>query len=373
MKKTMSERERVLTLLRGGQPDRVPWFGDLDYWATAQICRKERPLDFKTRDAYLDWHRDLGVGYYLQGYFPYKIIVQNCEISEWREGCQRYRQVRTPKGTLRECWTWMDASFCEAPTEHLLKTVADLPAYQYLHANTRYEPDYALAELRRRQVGDLGVVLVYLPKSPFMHVVALDAGIMAVVDMLDEDPELFEETMAVVKVSHDAAAQIALDSPAEFLMIPENLSAEVVGPPLFHRFMKPYQTEWATKIREAGKFSCIHMDGSIKGLIREEFQVGLTFVESLTPSPTGDLDVADWASFVGPTDTVFWGGIPGAYFTALTSDAEFDRHVKHVLSVMRQSPRYVLGVADQVPPEGLERRLRRVRELVDEYGGYNEQ
>ena len=87
----MTERERVLTLLRGGQPDRVPWFGDLDYWATALIGRGQRPPDFKTSDAYLDWHRDLAVGYYLQGYFPFKPIIENCEVKEWHEGNGRYR------------------------------------------------------------------------------------------------------------------------------------------------------------------------------------------------------------------------------------------------------------------------------------------
>ena len=51
-------------------------------------------------------------------------------------------------------------------------------------------------------------------------------------------------------------------------------------------------------------------------------------------------------------------------------DEEFDRHVKAVLSVMRENPRYVLGVADQVPPDGLEYRVKRVRELVDQYGVY---
>ena len=52
------------------------------------------------------------------------------------------------------------------------------------------------------------------------------------------------------------------------------------------------------------------------------------------------------------------------------SDEEFERHVKHVLSVMVKEPRYVLGVADQVPPDGLESRIRRVGELVDEFGKY---
>ena len=36
---------------------------------------------------------------------------------------------------------------------------------------------------------------------------------------------------------------------------------------------------------------------------------------------------------------------------------------------MRSEPRYVLGVADQVPPDGLERRIRRVAELADESTG----
>ena len=70
----MTPRERVLAILSGRKPDLVPWFGDLDYWATAMIGRGERPKDFKQRDDYIAWHRDLGVGFYLQGYFPFKTI-----------------------------------------------------------------------------------------------------------------------------------------------------------------------------------------------------------------------------------------------------------------------------------------------------------
>ena len=66
----------------------------------------------------------------------------------------------------------------------------------------------------------------------------------------------------------------------------------------------------------------------------------------------------------------YGGGISGIYFTPYVNEAMFERHVRHVLSVMRSEPRYVLGLADQVPPDGLERRIRRVGELVDEYGDY---
>jgi hypothetical protein len=94
----------------------------------------------------------------------------------------------------------------------------------------------------------------------------------------------------------------------------------------------------------------------------------------MTPAPVGDLEVERWAEWCGREGanarTVFWGGLPGVYFTEQVPDAEFDRHTKAVLAVMRSEPRYVLGVADQVPPDGLERRIRRVAELADEFGRY---
>jgi hypothetical protein len=70
----MNHRERVLAILRGGQPGRVPWLGDLTYWATALEARGKAPKNFQSLPEYYDWHRDLGVGFYLQGYEPFKAI-----------------------------------------------------------------------------------------------------------------------------------------------------------------------------------------------------------------------------------------------------------------------------------------------------------
>jgi hypothetical protein len=85
----------------------------------------------------------------------------------------------------------------------------------------------------------------------------------------------------------------------------------------------------------------------------------------------GDLKWEDLAGKVADSKSILWGGIPGVYFTASVSDEEFDSHIKYLLSIMIKEPRYVLGVADQVPPDGLEYRVRRVAELVDKYGMYS--
>jgi hypothetical protein len=213
------------------------------------------------------------------------------------------------------------------------------------------------------------VVLCYLPKSPFMQLVALLAGIETVVALAFDAPEEFAAVLEVMEAKSDEAAALVLTSPAECLMIPENLSAEVVGPDFFERHMRGYQEKWTRRIREAGKFSFIHMDGRLRGLLREEGSVGFTVLEALTPEPVGDMPIAELRALAGP-GPILWGGVPGSYFTPLVPEAEFERHVIEVLDVMRRDGRMVLGVADQVPPDGLESRVRRAAELAEEYGRY---
>jgi len=366
----MTPRERILAILKGEQPDQVPWCGDLDYWANSLITRGLKSIDFIKSDNYIQWHRELGVGFYLQGYFPYRQIYERCEVKEWNEGHKRFKEIITPVGAVRECWEYIPTSFSEGPIEHFMKSEEDIPVMKFIYENSRFEPDYDFAYKRKQQVGYQGVVLCYLPKSPFMHLLALEAGVMSVTMAALTTPDEFQDLLDTMKKAFDQAAQIAIDSPAEVLMIPENLSSEMVGPELFELYMYDYQKEWTSKIREAGKYSFIHIDGTLGGLIRQEASVGFSVLEALTPHPVGDLKFEDLSDFVGDSKSILWGGIPGVYFTDCVSNEEFERHVKHVLSIMVKEPRYVLGVADQVPPDGLESRVRRVAELVNEFGKY---
>ena len=94
----MTHRERILAILHGRTPDRVPWFGDLDYLATSLIHKGQKTSDFKLTEAYIQWHRELGVGFYLQGSFPFKMIFENCRIKEYRDGDLRIEKSILLKG-----------------------------------------------------------------------------------------------------------------------------------------------------------------------------------------------------------------------------------------------------------------------------------
>jgi hypothetical protein len=366
----MTPRERVLAVLRHEAVDRVPWFGDLDYWATSLIHRGERPAGFTESSDYLAWHRELGVGFYLQGWFPMKLGVTGGDVGDRDDGVKRERTIHTPKGTLRERWEWSAQTFSWAPEERLVKSIDDLRIYRWVAEHADWSADYAYAARRGPQIGDQGVLLGYLHHSPLMQMVALDAGIEFVAVTDADDPDLLASTLAAWAEALVPAQRIAIESPAEVLMIPDNLSSEVVGTRLFERYLRPYYETWTPRVRDAGKPSCVHLDGTLRGLLAQVGGCGFTFVEAMTPAPVGDVPVSAWPSFRGGSDVVYWGGIPGAYFSPVVSDAEFERHVRETLSVMRADRRMVLGVADQVPPDALERRVRRVADLVDEQGRY---
>lgn len=366
----MNDRERILALLSGGTPDRVPWFGDLAYWAHAMEQCGEAPEDWQHTEDYYSFHRELGVGFYLQGYFAFRPVTEgDVVIEEGSEGDSRWRSVRTPVGTLEERWRYMPESSAWAPAERMVRSPAHLPALRYWWEHTQYEPEIEEALRRRPWVEDLGLVLCYLPRSPFMELVAILAGIQNVVELWLQARDEFEATLQVMERSADRAAEAALSVPADAFMIPENLSSEVVGRRFYEEYMRPWDTRWVSRIRDAGRYSFIHMDGTLRGLLAQVAATGFDVIEAVTPDPVGDAPMQELRALAG-LGTILWGGLPGVYFTPLVSDAEFERHVRQVLEVMVADRRMVLGVADQVPPDGLRSRVAQVVELAERYGRY---
>jgi uroporphyrinogen-III decarboxylase len=364
----MNERERVLAILKGQKPDLVPWYADLDYWM-AYLRSENLMLEKLKGNGIYQLNRDLGTGFYLQGYCPFREIP-DYEVKTELQGNQKITRVITPHGEIRQVEEWMPDAYCWAWPEKYVKSWKDFKALQYMFEHTHYEPDYQLAQDRKELIGDNGIVLCYLPRSPFMVTAVLLAGINVISYALMDAPEVFDETMTVLTQSLDKASEIAVNSPAECLMIPDNISSEMVGKRLYKEYVLPFHQRWTERIRKAGKISCVHIDGTLKGLVREIADAGFDFLEAMTPHPVGDIPVEEWKNWVNEK-VVMWGGIPGVYFTDLCSDEDFDAFVIRLLKTMTSEPRYVLGVADQVPPCSRWERIARVRPLVEKYGRFS--
>ncbi len=365
----VNDRERMLTLLRGVAPDRVPWFGDMAYWYYAAQMRGDLPPQYEG-DGLFQLHRDLGLGFYLQGYFPFTETCPGCEREVRREGDEITTVIRTPRGALTEVSQYLPLSFSTGCVKHFVETPADLPAFEYYLEHLTYAPDYGEAQRRRELVDGQGVVLCYAPRSPFMQLVTTYTGLTNLVYLLMDEPERMARLLALMERQHDIAAALAADSPAECVMIPENLSSEVVGERYYLEYLRPYERRWVEGIRERGKFSFIHMDGTLRGLLRQVAETGFDVIEAATPLPAGDIPMEEAAELVGGR-SILWGGLPGALFSPTAREEDFIAHTIRMLELMRREPRFVLGVADQVPPDGLLERVGMVAPLCERFGRYS--
>ncbi len=149
-----------------------------------------------------------------------------------------------------------------------METAEDLPAFKCYLESLSFSPAYGEAARRKSIIGDNGVVLCYTPRSPFMQLVTTYIGIVRLVYLLADAPDEMQENFDIMERKYDLAAEIAVDSPAECIMIPENLSSEAVGKSYYRRFLRGYESKWIQRIKQAGKYSFIHMDGTLKGLLK---------------------------------------------------------------------------------------------------------
>lgn len=383
----MNKREDILRLFRGEKPEYLPWYGDLAYWIDYLQEDKLMPPQYLTENtvnagsinkglagAFAEeglqkLHRDLGVGLYLQGYFPFQEEYHDLEFSCVEDPVARTRTTtfKTPIGELREVWTFLPMTYSWGPSEHLIKSAEDLPILKYIYEHTTYKPDYALAELRSKTIGDQGIVVVYAPKTPLMELVALKAGLETVVDLFMDEPDLLEETMDAMQVKVEEALEIALAAPADCIFFPENLSSEMVAGALYNNYAAPLHRKWTARAREAGRKSFVHLDGTLTPLLTQLSENGFDVIEAVTPMPVGDVAVEDLRSKVRP-ETIVWGGIPGGFFTNDLSDEAFDAFVIQTIEIMKKEKNFVLGVADQVVPGASFERIHRVSELIEQYG-----
>ncbi len=384
----MNKRKDILKLLNGENPEYVPWFGDLAYWIDYLMDEKLMPEQYNNEEygnkktvisqglatpfvgqGLQKLHQDLGVGFYLQAYFPFQ-EVYDLEVKTEERGSLRETTFKTPYGNLTEKWEYIKSTHSWGPKEFLIKDYRDLKALRYIYNHLNYTPDYGLAQKRVETIGDNGIVLAYTPKSPFMELVALKAGIEHVTYIYMDAQEEFEETLAVMQQKHNIATDIAINSPAEFIFMPENLTSESVAGMFYNNYLKPVYLDWLSRIKNANKMSFVHLDGTLRPLLSELSEVGFDVIEAVTPAPVGDIELEDLRSHVRD-ETIIWGGLPGGFFTDNISNKEFDEYVIRTLNLMKNNNRFVLGVADQVVPGSSFERIKRVRELVEKYGKYD--
>ena len=360
----MTPRERLLAVFEGRVPDQVPWFADLSYWYHAHAA--ELPEEHRGPEGYLRFHRDLRVGIYLYAPCGYKVTADECiETVEQQDGDTVICEIRTPEGTLREARRNLAGSHTAAYVEHAVKTAADLAAVVSLYEHRHYEADYEPFLATDRLWGDAGLAFPLPPFCPFQHLMTRLSGVESLVYIAADAPDDLDWAIAAMNKALDPAFEIIAAMPCAIVELPENLSSEVTGRRLFERYNLDIYRRRNAQLHAGGKHTGAHIDGTLRGLLEMYTPAGFDFAESVTPAPVGDVELEALRALAGD-ELILFGGLPGALFSPLFADEDFDAHVRRTLRTFPPGSRFVLGAADQVPPDASLARVARVAELIDE-------
>lgn len=361
----MSIRSDVRDLLDGRPGATVPWFGDLSYYYYSLERRGALEEKHQGPEGEKRFYADFGVGIYL--YTPDAFTVSYSEAVRYTESRTPDRitmRYDTPAGWIESVQDYVPGMYCFAYAKHFVETIEDVRVMRAVFESSRYRENYGEYLSRDRLWGEdgIGFAMAVASMAPLQKMMSRWAGVETTVALCEDHPEEIAETFSAIEKSQDELVEVLAGSPAEVVILPENLASQVVGERYFRSFDMPYYTRIVRRLHAAGKKVAIHIDGGLKPCLGLLGECGFDIADAVTPAPFGDIAVEDLRAAAGP-DLIIWGGLPGGLFSRNYSDEYFEQFVVNVLR--HADGRFVLGVADQVPPDAEPRRIGRVRELVE--------
>lgn len=361
-------REAFLRLLRGEKPSEVVWTADVSYWVDGCVHAGKADPQWQTELGHLELCRTLGcMPYYWYGKFwAADPKYDGVEILTETRGNRRRSTWRTPVGDLIGETAFMERSWSEAPVRYAVQTEHDLDILLYILARRRMEPAN-LADYRQRL--ELwarydGVPCLGLPRSPLPAFIAEWAGVEHGALLVMDCPEKVEEAFTLMERQDKRVIEAVCALAPPVVSFPDNLSSDNLTS-FFDQHMAARYRRRIEALHIAGVRCAVHLDGAVRGLLPKLAQVGFDAVEALTPKPVGDVGLEEMRAVAGSGTLVLWGGAPGAMFAPPFSWNDMRMHIETLLECWRDQP-FIVGVADQVPPDGDIGFVRQVAKLLTE-------
>ncbi len=188
------------------------------------------------------------------------------------------------------------------------------------------------------------------PRSPLSSLGYEWAGVQNMAYLLADAEDLAREAMRLMEEQEKPIVEVLCELAPPLVHFPDNLSSDnLTG--YYDEFMAPTHRRRLAPLQAAGIKIVPHLNGTVRGLPPKLSPAGFDGVEALTPQPVGDLTPAEIRAVAGRDDLILWGGVPGALFPKTYTWDVMRRHIENVLAAWDGQP-FVLGVADQVPPDG---------------------
>lgn len=326
----MSGRERIMTALRNGQPDRVPATPDISIMIPTRLTGKpfwdiEVNEDPSLTFAYINAVKFFGIdGWMFNGTLNYRtshtLETERQIVSQDGERWVLRYITHTPDGDLIQTAVYPRDN-PSTVTEKMIKNFKqDFKKIRHLYPQvTGY--DAGLYWKQKQEMGDRGMICVYIGVPGFQNFVGLfDGNLEALTYAYQDEPGLFAELAALMERHELQKLEMALDAGVESILTGGSGSITLQSPRLFRELSLPAIQKITRRCKEAGVLSGIHSCGKERYLVEAcANETDLNYVNPLEVPPMGDCDLAELKQRFGHklalmgnlhTTTVMLYGVP---------------------------------------------------------------
>jgi uroporphyrinogen-III decarboxylase len=349
----MSVRERMLAAYRGQAPDRYPVSIYSRYLPRGDKERVARAQGLGIVDYYPivsllapPWHLSSGLVSEVKGAdLQVRYVWENGKMAE-------VRTYATPVGEVTQR-TVQDPTYgSDWIDKFYIQSRDDYRVVQYLVEHTVFRPNFGGLASRIRTLGEDGVVLGRLDRAPYQKMLIELAGPEQFLLDLHTDPDPVLELLDAMARRLDEAFAMVVDSPAEVVWQPDNVTADLTPPDAFARYCLPFYARRGAALAGAGKPYVVHMDGRLGPLKDHIAGAAFDVVESFSLPLIGNDLTYSAARAAWPGKAI----LPN--FPSNLSDRppeEIEAFVESLLHEVGTGAPFMLQVSEDLPPGAWER------------------
>ena len=305
----MTSRERMLTALNNGRPDRLPC--QIHGWMPYYLDNYLDGID--SWQAYERFGMDFAI-YVSPTYIYNEGDLANWELKTTDLGLDHNRnrcsltEIRTPKGNLRVQHAYTDITVYE--TEYLLKDDRDFEIWNEFYP-VPTGIDLSAVQKTHDRLGDRGIIRSH-PFSPgqgspwqsFCTLFGTEHSIMLGMDR----PDYLHHILDSIVEKTLRALRMWEGTKADMVEVGGGAgSSTVISPNFYREFGLPYDTQQNRVLQDVGVKVVNHFCGGLMPMLDLVVQSGADGLETMTPpSMGGDCDLAEASRRVG--DELFFIG-----------------------------------------------------------------
>jgi len=364
----LTQKQRILAAARGEALDKLPFGARIDVWYNYHSAHNTLPARYAGWSQ-TDIIRDQGAGAQYRFFSVVRDEYKDMEVIEKHNPPYITTEYRTPLGNLskKEIFDSSEGPWIRYEMEKIFKSEEDYPVVKYVMEHTIPVDNFEAFQEVRDEVGESGMVMTGTGLwSPVQRVMREIMGYELFFYELADHPAKVEELIEATEDLERRRLKIAIGCDLEIFSVCANWSDDI-HTPVFKKYFTPWFQEVCDFLHSHGRLTMAHIDGEMRRLNPLFGDTGIDIGEAVTPAPQTLVTMKEFRQELGD-DVTIWGGIPSVLFEPMYSDEDFDAYVKNLFKDMAPGYRFIVGMGDNLPVDGSIDRVRRVVELIDEYG-----